>query len=63
MEAARSVDSYTPMGAYAEELYTRFAEKLGGSGKDFSGIIKMIDDSWQGDGSVPPPPPGVQLPK
>jgi 3-hydroxyisobutyrate dehydrogenase len=46
MEAAQSVDSYTPMGAHAEELYTRFAEKLGGSGKDFSGIIKMIDDSW-----------------
>jgi 3-hydroxyisobutyrate dehydrogenase len=46
MEAAQSVDSYTPMGAQAEELYTRFAEKLGGAGKDFSGIIKMIDDSW-----------------
>ena len=46
MEAAQSVDSYTPMGAHAEELYTRFAEKLGGAGKDFSGIIKMIDDSW-----------------
>jgi 3-hydroxyisobutyrate dehydrogenase len=47
MEAAQSVDSYTPMGAAAEELYTRFAESLGGGGKDFSGIIKMIDDSWQ----------------
>ena len=47
MEAAASVDSYTPMGAHAEELYTRFAERLGGAGKDFSGIIKMIDDSWQ----------------
>jgi 3-hydroxyisobutyrate dehydrogenase len=46
MEAAQSVDSYTPMGAHAEELYARFAEKLGGAGKDFSGIIKMIDDSW-----------------
>ena len=46
MEAARSVDSYTPMGSAAEELYTRFAEALGGGGKDFSGIIKMIDDSW-----------------
>jgi 3-hydroxyisobutyrate dehydrogenase len=46
MEAAQSVDSYTPMGAHAEELYSRFAEKLGGAGKDFSGIIKMIDDSW-----------------
>jgi 3-hydroxyisobutyrate dehydrogenase len=52
MEAAQSVDSYTPMGSHAEELYTRFAEKLGGAGKDFSGIIKMIDDSW-----VAPPPP------
>jgi 3-hydroxyisobutyrate dehydrogenase len=46
MEAAQSVDSYTPMGAQAEELYTRFAEGLGGGTKDFSGIIKMIDDSW-----------------
>jgi 3-hydroxyisobutyrate dehydrogenase len=46
MEAARSVDSYTPMGSHAEELYTRFAESLGGAGKDFSAIIKMIDDSW-----------------
>jgi 3-hydroxyisobutyrate dehydrogenase len=47
MEAAQSVDSYTPMGSHAEELYTRFAEGLGGGGKDFSGIIKMIDDSWK----------------
>jgi 3-hydroxyisobutyrate dehydrogenase len=46
MEAAQSIDAYTPMGAHAEELYTRFAEGLGGSAKDFSGIIKMIDDSW-----------------
>jgi len=57
MEAARSVDSYTPMGAAAEELYTRFAEGLGGAGKDFSGIIKMIDDSWQApDGGGPRAP-------
>ena len=47
MEAAQSVDAYTPMGSHAEELYTRFAESLGGGGKDFSGIIKMIDDSWK----------------
>ena len=47
MEAAQSVDAYTPMGSHAEELYTRFAEALGGGGKDFSGIIKMIDDSWK----------------
>jgi 3-hydroxyisobutyrate dehydrogenase len=46
MEAAQSVDSYTPMGSAAEVLYARFAESLGGGGKDFSGIIKMIDDSW-----------------
>jgi len=46
MEAAQSVDAYTPMGAEAEALYARFAE-LGGAGKDFSAIIKMIDDSWQ----------------
>jgi 3-hydroxyisobutyrate dehydrogenase len=46
MEAAAGADAYTPMGAHAEELYTRFAERLGGAGKDFSGIIQMIDDSW-----------------
>jgi 3-hydroxyisobutyrate dehydrogenase len=46
MEAAQSVDSYTPMGSAAEELYARFAESLGGGGKDFSAIIRMIDDSW-----------------
>jgi len=46
MEAAQSVDAYTPMGAEAETLYARFAEALGGGGKDFSAIIKMIDDSW-----------------
>ena len=55
MEAAQSVDAYTPMGAEAEALYSRFAEGLGGGGKDFSGIIKMIDDSWT-------PPEGAQAP-
>jgi 3-hydroxyisobutyrate dehydrogenase len=45
MEAAQSVDAYTPMGSEAETLYARFAE-LGGAGKDFSAIVKMIDDSW-----------------
>ena len=49
MEAAQSVDAYTPMGAHAEELYARFAER-GGAGKDFSAIIKMIDDSWTAPG-------------
>jgi 3-hydroxyisobutyrate dehydrogenase len=46
MEAAQSVDAYTPMGGAAETLYARFAESLGGGRKDFSGIINMIDDSW-----------------
>jgi 3-hydroxyisobutyrate dehydrogenase len=44
-DAARNVRAYTPMGAEAEELYQRFVDRGGGS-KDFSGIIKMIDDSW-----------------
>jgi 3-hydroxyisobutyrate dehydrogenase len=57
MEAAQGADAYTPMGAHAEELYTRFAEGLGGGGKDFSGIIRMIDDSWvapEGSSGAPP---------
>jgi 3-hydroxyisobutyrate dehydrogenase len=46
MDAAKAVDAYTPMGGEAEELYQRFVDR-GGGGKDFSGIIKMIDDSWK----------------
>ena len=45
-DAARSVGAYTPMGGQAEELYQRFVDRGGGS-KDFSGLIKMIDDSWK----------------
>ena len=45
-EAAKSVGAYTPIGGEAEELYQRFVDRGGGS-KDFSGIIKMIDDSWK----------------
>jgi 3-hydroxyisobutyrate dehydrogenase len=45
-DAARSVGAYTPMGGEAEELYQRFVDR-GGGHKDFSGIIKMIDDSWK----------------
>ena len=46
MEAAQQTGAYTPMGGEAEELYQRFVQRGGGS-KDFSGIIKMIDDSWK----------------
>jgi len=46
MDAAGQAGAYTPMGAEAEELYQRFVN-LGGGAKDFSGIIKMIDDSWK----------------
>ncbi|HET6942460.1 MAG TPA: 3-hydroxyisobutyrate dehydrogenase [Sphingomicrobium sp.] len=46
MDAAQHADAYTPLGSEAEQLYQRFVD-LGGGGKDFSGIIKMIDDSWK----------------
>src|SRR5207244_1426188 len=46
MGAAKQSGTYTPMGGEAEELYQRFVDRGGGS-KDFSGIIKMIDDSWK----------------
>lgn len=45
MEAAHEADAYTPMGGEAEELYQRFVDR-GGGAKDFSALIKMIDDSW-----------------
>lgn len=45
MEAAQAAGAYTPMGGEAEELYRRFVERGGGQ-KDFSALIKMIDDSW-----------------
>jgi 3-hydroxyisobutyrate dehydrogenase len=45
-EAAQQVGAYTPMGGKAEELYQRFVDR-GGGNKDFSGIIRMIDDSWK----------------
>jgi len=63
MEAARAADAYTPMGSEAEELYTRFAEGLGGGGKDFSAIIRMIDDSWTppAGSTAPAPPPGIKI--
>jgi len=57
MEAAQEAGAYTPMGGEAEELYQRFVDR-GGAHKDFSALIKMIDDSWKapaGSGSVSPP--------
>jgi len=45
-DAAQSVGAYTPMGSEAEDLFQRFVDR-GGGNKDFSGIIKMIDDSWK----------------
>ncbi len=46
METASGVDASVPMGAAAESLYQAFAN-LGGAGKDFSGIIKLLDGSWK----------------
>ena len=45
MDAAKHSGAYTPIGGEAEELYRRFVDRGGGT-KDFSAIIKMIDDSW-----------------
>ena len=46
MEAAQAAGAYTPMGGEAEELYQRFVDR-GGAHKDFSALIKMIEDSWE----------------
>ena len=46
MEAARQAGVEAEVGEEAEELFAEFVEK-GGGNKDFSGIIKMIDGSWQ----------------
>ena len=40
-DAAKAVDAATPLGAHAAELYRAFVDS-GGEGKDFSGIIGMI---------------------
>ncbi len=45
LEAAAGAGASVPMGAQAEALYQMFAG-LGGAGKDFSGIIKLLDGSW-----------------
>ncbi|NUT00596.1 MAG: 3-hydroxyisobutyrate dehydrogenase [Sphingomonas sp.] len=46
MDAAQHAGAYTPLGSEAEQLYQRFVN-LGGGSKDFSGIIRMLDDSWK----------------
>ena len=46
MEAAQGADASVPMGAQAEALYQAFAN-LGGGGKDFSAILKLLDGSWR----------------
>ena len=48
MEAAHATGAQTPMGEEAEEWYQRFVDR-GGAAKDFSAIIKVLDNSW-----VPP---------
>jgi 3-hydroxyisobutyrate dehydrogenase len=45
MEAAKQAGVDVEMGEEAEELYEEFVGK-GGGNKDFSGIIKMIDGTW-----------------
>ena len=45
MEAAQGAGADVPMGERATALYERFTE-LGGGGKDFSAILKLLDRSW-----------------
>ena len=47
VEAAQASGAAVPMGAAAASLYAMF-NGLGGGGKDFSAIIKMLDGSWSG---------------
>ncbi|KRB85678.1 3-hydroxyisobutyrate dehydrogenase [Sphingomonas sp. Root710] len=46
VEAAQGVGASVPMGGAAEHLYQAFAN-LGGAGKDFSAIIKLLDGSFK----------------
>jgi len=47
MEAAQKVGAPTPLGAESESLYSIF-NGMGGAGKDFSAIIKMLSGEWKG---------------
>jgi len=46
VEAAQGVGASVPMGGHAETLYQAFTN-LGGGGKDFSAIIKLLDGSFR----------------
>jgi 3-hydroxyisobutyrate dehydrogenase len=46
MQAAEQAGLELEMGEEAEEEYQKFVD-AGGGNKDFSGIIKMLDDSWK----------------
>ncbi len=46
LAAASGAGASVPMGAQAEALYELFAG-LGGGGKDFSAIVKLLDGSWR----------------
>jgi 3-hydroxyisobutyrate dehydrogenase len=48
VEAASKIGAAVPLGAQCEALYQTFVN-LGGAGKDFSAIIKMLDGSWGKD--------------
>lgn len=41
-QAAESTDAATPMGREAAELYEKFVEREGGSGKDFSAVLPWL---------------------
>ncbi len=44
--ASQTTGAKVPMGALAERLYQNFVDS-GGSRKDFSAIIKLLDGSWE----------------
>jgi 3-hydroxyisobutyrate dehydrogenase len=46
LEAATGVGASVPMGAQAEALFQLFAG-MGGTPKDFSAIVKLLDGSWR----------------
>jgi 3-hydroxyisobutyrate dehydrogenase len=48
VEAAQAAGASVPMASHAEALYQLFVG-LGGEGRDFSAIIKMLEGSWRAD--------------